>query len=214
MTAPDAILLATRSAGKRRELLQLLEPLGVRVLTLDDAGIPPEPEEESLERFETFEENAVAKARHFHARSGLPTVADDSGLEVRALGFRPGVRSKRWSGRVELSGEALDDANNEVLLEALRGVEDRAARFVCVAVFVGGEATIVSRGETEGEILESPVGTAGFGYDPLFRSSDLGCSFGEASSAEKSAVSHRGRALRALRDALEEWMRGARSRGS
>lgn len=200
--------------GKRRELLQLLEPLGVRVLTLDDAGIPPAPEEESLERFETFEENAVAKARHFHARSGLPTIADDSGLEVRALGLRPGVRSKRWSGRDDLSGQALDDVNNEALLEALRGVEDRAARFVCVAAFVRGAATIVCRGETDGEILESPAGTGGFGYDPLFRSSDLGRSFGEASSAEKSAVSHRGRALRALRDALAERMREARPRGS
>jgi XTP/dITP diphosphohydrolase len=208
---PATLLLATRNAGKRRELLQLLEPLGFALLTLDDAGIAADVDEDSLEHFDTFEENALAKARHFHARSGLPTIADDSGLEVHALGFRPGVRSKRWSGHPELRGQVLDEANNRALLAALRGVEDRRARFVCTVAFVAGDTTIVRRGECEGRILDAPVGTAGFGYDPVFLSSELERSFGEASSAEKAAVSHRGRALRALRDALAEWLRASGS---
>lgn len=214
VAAPASILLATRSPGKRGELLELLRPLGITLLTLDDAGLAADADEDSLERFETFEENALAKARHFHARSGLPVIADDSGLEVRALDLRPGVRSKRWGGRTELTGQALDDANNQALLAALHGVEDRRARFVCVVAFVAGVTTIVCRGEAEGRILEAPAGGAGFGYDPLFRSSDLGRSFGEASSVEKAAVGHRGRALRALRDALAEWVRLRGSRSS
>ena len=213
MGEPATILLATRSPGKRRELLELLEPLGVTLLTLDDADIAADPDEDSLERFGTFEENALAKARHFHARGGLPVIADDSGLEVRALNGGPGVRSKRWSGRAELTGQALDDANNHALLAALRGVEDRRARFVCVVAFVADDATILRRGEADGRILEVPAGRGGFGYDPLFLSSDLTRSFGELSGAEKAAVSHRGRALRALRDALAEWMR-ARGAGA
>jgi XTP/dITP diphosphohydrolase len=210
----EVMLLATRSEGKRRELLQLLEPLGVDVLTLEDAGIAVDADEESLERFETFEENAVAKARHFHARSGLATIADDSGLEVRALGLRPGVRSKRWSGRPELTGRALDDANNALLLATLRGHEDRRARFVCAVAFVAADVTIVRRGETEGRILHEPAGTSGFGYDPLFLSTDLARAFGELSREEKATVSHRGRALRALRDALAERARASADRGA
>lgn len=214
MAVPSTILLATRSPGKRRELLELLQPLGLTLRTLDDAGLAADADEDRLERFETFEENALAKARHFYSRSGLPAIADDSGLEVHALDRRPGVRSKRWSGRTELTGRALDDANNDALLAALHGVGDRRARFVCVVAFVAGTITIVRRGESEGRILEAPAGGAGFGYDALFQSSDLGRSFGEASRAEKAAVGHRGRALRALRDALEEWTRGRGSRSS
>lgn len=200
---PREVLLATRNEGKLRELRQLLATSGVRVLDLHDAGIPAHPEEEELERFETFEENALAKARHFHAASGLPTIADDSGLVVRALGGRPGVRSKRWSGRAELSGQALDDANNALLVASLAGVRDRSASYVCAAAFADDVRTLVARGETEGTIVDSPSGTHGFGYDPHFRSAELRGTFGECAAVEKGRVSHRGRALRSLIRELE-----------
>lgn len=206
MTPARTVLLATRSEGKRRELLQLLSPLGVRVVTLGEAAIAETRDEGELEAFDSFEENALAKARHFHACSGLPAIADDSGLEVFALGNRPGVRSKRWSGRDDLTGRALDDANNDALLRALAGVRARRARFVCVVAFVSGEQVLVRRGETEGAIVDVPVGSRGFGYDPLFLSDELARTFGEVSAEEKAAVGHRGRALRALREALRAWL--------
>lgn len=195
---PREVLLATRNAGKLRELKLLLAASGARVQDLREAGIPEHPEEDELERFDTFEENALAKARFFHAVSGLPTIADDSGLVVRALGGAPGVRSKRWSGRVELSGQALVDANNALLIASLSGVTDRGAAFVCAAAFVDGVRTVVARGETEGTIVDTPGGSLGFGYDPYFRSQELRGTFGECTAVEKERVSHRGRALRAL----------------
>ena len=197
------LLLATRSAGKLRELRPMLERAGFDALDLRDAGIPESAEEDDLERFDTFEDNALAKARHFHRVSGLPTVADDSGLEVAALGGRPGVHSKRFSGRTELSGQSLDDANNERLVAKLGGSADRKARYVCVAAFVEGATEVVRRGETTGRILRvKSGGPDGFGYDPWFFSDDLGRSFADATADEKEAVSHRGRAFRALLDAL------------
>jgi XTP/dITP diphosphohydrolase len=114
------------------------------------------------------------------------------------LGGRPGVRSKRWSGRTDLTGQALDDANNAYLLEAMRGAPDRTARYVCAAAFVGLGREFVERGEAHGRILEGPKGTHGFGYDPYFRSDDLQKTFGEASREEKERVSHRGRAFAKL----------------
>ena len=195
---PRAMLLATRNVGKLREMRLILDPLNARLLDLDEAGIPPHADEEGLEQFETFEENAVAKGRYFFAASGLPTVADDSGLVIPALGGRPGVHSKRWSGRPELSGQALDDANNARLVASLAGISDRRAAYVCVAVFVDGARTVVTRGETDGTIVDSPSGTRGFGYDPYFRSTELRGTFSECADVEKARVSHRGRALRAL----------------
>lgn len=186
-----------------REIVPLLRHLPVRVIDLGEAGVPVTPTEESIERFDTFEENAAAKARYFHlASGGLPTVADDSGLEVVALSMAPGVRSKRWSGRPELSGKELDDANNAHLLEMLDGAQDRGARYVCVAAFADARVTLTARGETTGQITRVARGSAGFGYDPYFLSDDLGCTFGEAAPAEKSRVSHRGRAFRALAEEL------------
>jgi XTP/dITP diphosphohydrolase len=167
-------------------------------LDLDDVGIPESHEEEGLEVFETFEENALAKARFFRARTTLPVVSDDSGLEVLALGGQPGVRSKRWSGRSDLTGQALDDANNERLLAALHMMDDRRARYVCVAALFDGSSEWTFRGETSGRILRARVGSGGFGYDPYFFSDELGKSFGEASLEEKELVSHRGRAFRSL----------------
>ena len=192
-------MLATRSEDKVREIVPLLRHLGVRIIGLDEAGVPVTPAEEHIERFDTFEENAAAKARYFHiASGGLPTIADDSGLEVVSLRMAPGVRSKRWSNRPELSGTELDAANNAHLLEMLEGASDRQARYVCVAAFADARATLVARGETTGRITREARGSAGFGYDPYFLSDDLGCTFGEADPAEKSRVSHRGRAFRAL----------------
>ena len=192
------LLLATRSAGKLRELGPLLAAAGFETRTLDQAGITESPDEDALEAFDTFEANALAKARHFHRRSGLPTVADDSGLAVDAIGGRPGVHSKRWSARADLSGRALDDANNDMLRRALDGVPDRRAHYVCAAAFVDAERTVVTRGEVDGDITVAPYGASGFGYDPFFRSVELGLTFGEATREAKERVSHRGRAFRAL----------------
>jgi len=191
-------LLATRSAGKLRELEPLFLGAGIEVITLERAGIPELPDEDGIESYPTFEENALAKARYFRDLSGLPTIADDSGLEVHALRGDPGVRSKRWSGRDDLTGIALDEANNAQLLRALTGVPDRGARYVCVAAIATPAGELACRGEVTGEILEEPRGRGGFGYDPLFFAMELGKTFGEASLAEKERVSHRGRAFHAL----------------
>lgn len=203
--ARPPLILATRSLGKLHELRPLLAGHGIAAIDLTEAGLDEEPEiEEALERFATFEENALAKARHFFTRVGAtrPVVADDSGLEVAALGGRPGVRTKRWSGRTDLSGRALDAANNAKLLAELQGVADRRARYVCVAAYVDAAGERVFRGESTGRILDAPRGSGGFGYDPLFLSDDLGVTFAEASLEQKAGVSHRGRAFARLADAL------------
>ena len=198
------LLLATRSAGKLRELGPMLRDAGFAPQTLDELGVAPSPDEDSVEAFETFEENAMAKARYYFsraralgARAPEAVLADDSGLEVRALGGAPGVRSKRYSGAA-LDGHALDEANNAKLVGALRGVSDRRAGYVCVAAIKTAGGEWHARGECGGEILEAPRGTDGFGYDPFFYSEELKKSFGEATRAEKEAVSHRARAVRAV----------------
>ena len=196
------VLLATRSAGKLRELRPLFAERGLAVLDLTEAGIAETSAEDALEAYESFEENALAKGRYFAAVSGLPVAADDSGIEVRALGDQPGVRSKRWSERPDLSGQALDDENNRLLLARLAGVHDRRARYVCAAAFVDGAREVVRRGEVTGAIVAEPIGANGFGYDPYFVSDELGTTFGAASMAEKARVSHRARAFRALLDAI------------
>lgn len=199
------LLAATRSAGKQSEIRRLLEPAGVSVLFPDDAGLPETPAEDGLELAETFEGNARRKAEYFARLSGLPTVADDSGLEVVALGGAPGVRSRRWAGATGTNAE-IDAANNAELLRRLRGAPEsrRRARYRCVLVLLrdAGAVPEVFEGSCAGRILESPRGGGGFGYDPLFFSDDLGRSFGEATPEEKDTVSHRARALRALSEAL------------
>jgi XTP/dITP diphosphohydrolase len=199
---PGAVILATRSAGKLRELRPLFASAGIEVVDLAEAGVPAAAAEDAVEAFDSFEANAVAKARYFHQVTGFPVVADDSGLEVDALDGAPGVRSKRWSGRGDLTGQALDDANNGKLIASVRGIAHPAARYVCVAAYCDRGGEIVTRGETAGEIVVEPRGTSGFGYDPHFLSHDLGATFGEGSVAEKEAVSHRGRAFRALIEQL------------
>lgn len=201
MSAP--LLLATRSEGKLRELRPLFASAGLEIVDLAAAGIAPSAEEDLLEQFETFEENALAKAHYFLARSGLATLADDSGLEVAALNGAPGVRSKRWSGRADLQGQALDDANNAALLAALDTKTDKSARYVCVAAYADWSFGVAVRGESAGRVLPAPRGAGGFGYDPFFLSDELGVTFGEASRERKEAISHRGRAFHALLKALE-----------
>jgi XTP/dITP diphosphohydrolase len=196
------VLLATRSGGKLRELRPLFAGHGMAVMDLTEAGIAESAVEDDLEQYETFEENALAKGRYFSALSGMAVVADDSGLEVRALGGRPGVRSKRWSGRSDLSGEALDAENNALLLRSLGSDADRAARYVCAAAYVDGARELVRRGEVAGRITTAPRGTAGFGYDPYFESDELGRTFGEVTGDVKATVSHRARAFGALIAAL------------
>jgi XTP/dITP diphosphohydrolase len=198
----ERLLLATRSAGKIRELRALLAGRAIDVIGLAEAGIHPSAEEDGLEAGSTFEENALAKARFFHERTGLPTIADDSGLSVDALGGAPGVHSKRWSDRADLDGQALDDANNALLLARLSGAATRRARYVCAAAFCDGRREIVERGESTGVITTAPVGRGGFGYDPYFLSDDLGRTFAEVPLEVKASVSHRARAFRRLLDRL------------
>lgn len=198
-------ILATRNAGKVRELRALFADARIDVVDLGQAGIEERPDEEGIEVFETFEANAVAKARYYAARAGggRTVVADDSGLEVLALGGEPGVRSKRWSGRGDLTGVALDAANNAVLRARLAGVSDRRARFVCVAAWCAHGETVVARGQVAGVIVDRPAGTDGFGYDPHFFAAELGGTLAQATIEEKQRVSHRGRAFAALLRALE-----------
>jgi XTP/dITP diphosphohydrolase len=192
------LLVATRSAGKIRELRAMFGAAGFRVISLDDADIPERPEEDALENEPTFEQNALAKARYFHRLSGVPTVADDSGLEVLALDGAPGVHSKRWSNRPDLTGQALDDANNALLLRRLGDSAERRARYVCAAACCDAGLEFVERGEVVGRITSVPRGTGGFGYDPYFESDELARTFGEVSMEEKSRVSHRARAFSKL----------------
>lgn len=199
---PRSVLLATRSEGKLRELRPLFEAAGIAVADLREAGLAPSPDEDVVEAFDTFEANALAKARYFHALTGRAAVADDAGLEVVALQGQPGVRSKRWSGRTDLSGQALDNANNTRLLDALRDITDPAARYVCAAAYCDGAREEVTRGETAGVIVREARGEHGFGYDPYFLSRELGATFGESERAVKEGVSHRGRAFRALLERL------------
>jgi len=199
------LLAATRSPGKQPEFRRILEPAGIDLVFPDDAGLWERPIEDTLEVAESFEGNARRKAEHFARLSGLPTVADDSGLEVFALGGAPGVRSRRWAGATG-SAPQLDAANNAELLRRLRGAPEarRRARYRCVLVLLRDPGAVpeVFEGVCGGRILEAPRGEGGFGYDPLFFSDELGRTFGEATAQEKDAVSHRGRALRALAEAL------------
>jgi XTP/dITP diphosphohydrolase len=197
VSAPRPILIASSNPGKTRELSELLEAAGHRATTLGDRPAPIPTFEENGR---TYEENGLGKARHYARLSGLPTIADDSGLEVDALGGEPGV----WSARY--GGPGLDDAGrNRRLLEALQDVPDggRTARYVAVAVVArpDGEARAF-RGECDGVILREPRGTGGFGYDPLFFHPPFDATFAEVEPARKHGVSHRGRAFKALADFL------------
>lgn len=200
------LLVATRSAGKQREVKRLLADTGIDLVFPEDLNLFEDPAEDLLESADSFRGNALAKAQHFAKRSGLPTVADDSGLEVFYLGGAPGTRSKRWAGATG-TPEAIDAANNAELVRRLAGAPElkRMARYRCALALVrkAGAVPEVFEGDCTGRILEAPAGTAGFGYDPYFYSTDLGKSLGEATDEEKDGVSHRGKAFRALAAALQ-----------
>lgn len=199
-------LAATRSAGKQREIRRILEAAGLEVVFPDEIGLDALPAEAALESGDNFESNARRKAEYFARLSSLPTFADDSGLEVFALGGAPGVHSKRWAG-VSGTEREVDAANNAELTRRLAGAAEsqRLARYRCVLVFLRTASAVptICQGDCTGRILEAPRGTGGFGYDPYFFSDELGKTFGEATAEEKDAVSHRGRALRALGHALQ-----------
>jgi XTP/dITP diphosphohydrolase len=190
---PQRVVLASGNAGKQREFRALLAPLGIEVLLQAGFGI------ESCEEWgETFDANALLKARHAAAGSGLPALADDSGIEVDALHGRPGVRSARYAGE-----GASDAQNNAKLLAELAGVDDaaRGARYRCVIVLVrdaGDAAPLVAAGSWEGRIGLAPRGSGGFGYDPLFIPRGATISAAEMPADAKNAVSHRALALERL----------------
>jgi XTP/dITP diphosphohydrolase len=209
VTAPDRsrLLVATRSTHKLRELRELL-CLQAELMDLDDVGIP----DEAVEDGETFDANASVKARFYAALSGLPTLADDSGLEVDALGGGPGVRTKRYAGEA-----ASDEDNNVKLLGALSGLpaERRGARYRCVLALVlpeergrrGGMPVRLAHGTCEGRIAVAPRGSGGFGYDPIFepRVEAPGArTLGEWSAEAKNRISHRGKAARRMHLILAE----------
>jgi XTP/dITP diphosphohydrolase len=196
---PRRIALATHSEHKAQELRELLTGLGAELVSLADLGIAIDIPEDGA----TFEENAVAKARGYAALTGLPTLADDSGLEVDALAGGPGVRTRRYAGE-----HATDAENNAKLLGTLSGLppEQRGAQYVCVLALAeqgpDDEVTMTTvRGTARGRIAQAPKGTNGFGYDPIFEPDGEppgGRTLGQWSGAEKHAISHRGNAARAM----------------
>jgi XTP/dITP diphosphohydrolase len=203
-------LLATRSEGKLRELREIFSEFGLEAVDLATLGIPETARENNLEEFETFEENALAKARYFFELSGgMPTFGDDSGMCVDALNGEPGVYSKRWSGREDLERLELDAANNAKLAGRMRAARAEqgprftdAGRYISVAAFKDAVGEVTRRGEIEGRVLTIPRGTGGFGYDPYFEAPELGGTFAESSIKNTAAGSHRARAFRALIAAL------------
>jgi XTP/dITP diphosphohydrolase len=192
-------VLASSNAGKLRELAEILQPLGYELVTQSSLGIDTPPETGT-----TFAENALLKARHASRASGLPALADDSGVEVDALGGRPGIYSARYAGE-----GATDLENLQKMLEELRGVPEdrRTARYQCVIAFVSSAddpGPLLAQGTWEGHILTEPRGSGGFGYDPIFRPAGLEVTAAELPAAEKNARSHRGQALRALAGLLRQ----------
>jgi XTP/dITP diphosphohydrolase len=192
------IVLASGNPGKIREIGALLAPLAIEVVPQSELGIG-----EADEPYETFLENALAKARHARRASGLPALADDSGLCVDALGGAPGVHSAHYAGH-EGDRETRDARNNMKLLASLK--DDRKAYYVCVIVLLEDEATVplVAEGRWHGEIARAPSGSNGFGYDPLFFIKELGKTAAELDAETKNRISHRGQALAKLLELLRD----------
>ncbi len=196
------ILIATNNAHKAEELAAILGRIeGVNIITLRDI---PERLPEPVEDGATLEENAYIKAREIHTATGLAVVADDTGLEVAALGGAPGVRSARYAGE-----DATYADNCRKLLEALEGSADRSARFRTVICYVDAQRTLFAEGEADGTILPQMRGEGGFGYDPLFVPAGQERTFAEMSPEEKNRISHRARALAGLRDVLSPYLADA-----
>jgi len=190
-----SLVLASGNPGKHAELQSLLRPLGIHVLTQVELGVA-----EADEPHDSFLENALAKARHACIATGLPALADDSGLCVDALGGAPGVHSAYFAGRDGDRGER-DARNNDKLLAEMRTKRDRRAHYECVLVLMRGAddpRPLVARAEWHGEIAPAARGDGGFGYDPLFEVGGLGCTAAELAPEEKNRISHRGQALRKM----------------
>ncbi len=191
------LVIASNNPGKLREFQRMLAPLGIEVLTQSQLGIG-----EAEEPHCTFVENALAKARHVSAASGLPALADDSGICVEALHGAPGVQSARFAG----DNPKSDARNNEKLLQSMQGIEDRRAHYYCVLVLVhqaDDPQPLIAEGEWHGEIAHEERGDGGFGYDPLFWLPELGRMSAELSHDEKAQLSHRAKALQVLLQRLQ-----------
>ena len=207
------LVFATRNPGKLVELRELLAGLPIEVRSLDevDRSVP-----EVIEDGDTFEANARKKALEVSRATGLPALADDSGLEIDALDGRPGVHSARYAG-----AHGADEANNDKVLAELSDVPDdrRTARFRSVLALADvagelGDEVVTSEGSCEGFILRERRGTGGFGYDPLFYAPELGCTFAEAGSGSKNQLSHRARAMKAMKPRILDYFRLAKTRPS
>lgn len=193
------LLIASRNRGKVREIGAMLATAGIRVMNLDDF----DELDECIEDGETFEHNARKKALHYASLTGMYALADDSGIEVDALGGRPGVYSARYAGP-----DANDTANNARLVEELRDIdeEERTARYRAVIVLASpGEVLCTSQGTLEGRIIDQPRGTGGFGYDPHFLLPDRDMTTAEITADEKNAISHRGQALRYIKPCIVKY---------
>lgn len=189
------LVIASGNPGKLREIGQILTPLGFEVLPQSDFGVPECPEPHV-----TFIENCLAKARHAALHTGLPALADDSGICVEALNGAPGVYSARYSGEPK-----SDQRNNEKLVAALQGQANRRAHYYCVIVLVrhaDDPEPLIAEGRWHGEIIDTPRGAGGFGYDPYFYVPQFARTGAELTADEKNVVSHRGKALRALVEKL------------
>jgi XTP/dITP diphosphohydrolase len=195
----NKIVVASNNPGKLREFQQMLSPLGIAALPQSDLAIP-----EAEEPHATFVENALAKARHASTLAGMPAFADDSGICVEALGGAPGVNSARFaegSPGEARARDVQDRLNNEKLIALLRGQSDRRAHYYCVIVFMrrgDDPEPLIVEGRWHGEVIDTPRGGNGFGYDPHFFLPEFQCSAAELAPEKKNAVSHRGRALAAL----------------
>lgn len=190
------LVVASNNPGKLREFGELLAPLGWEIIAQKTLGVP-----ECEEPHCTFVENALAKARHASACTGLPALADDSGLCVHALSGAPGVYSARYAGEPK-----SDDRNNEKLIADLAGQADRRAHYVCVLAFVrhaDDPQPLITEGEWHGEIIDEPQGQGGFGYDPFFYLPELKVTSAELPADEKNRLSHRGQALALLVERLK-----------
>lgn len=196
---PTRIVLASNNVGKLREFSALFQPLGIQLVPQGELGVPETPEPHV-----TFLENALAKARHASALTGLPALADDSGLCVSALGDAPGVLSARYA--MQAGGEKSDAANNARLVRELQGVADRRGRYVALLVLVAhanDPQPVVGEGVWHGEIVDTPRGANGFGYDGHFYLPDLDMTAAELPADRKNQVSHRGQALSRLLGKLD-----------
>ena len=190
------LVIATRNAGKAAEIRDLLEDFPVRIKNIGDFGPIPEVEEDG----HTFDDNAYKKASFAARVLGIPALADDSGLVVEALGGAPGLYSARYAGE-----NATDEQRYRKLLAEMKGKIHRKAAFECVlSIAVPGGPALTYEGRCEGEIAEEPAGQNGFGYDPIFYYPALGKTFGQLTRDEKSHISHRGKALRELRDEFDK----------